>query len=160
MSISIEKLLRHMQWANQGIYRAVAELPDAALGSYLVNPEWTVAEILRHTATSNSWYFFRLTGGERVTLEEPKSMSELLSIADQLKIFDERLISLARENEKRVSVKWGEESYDFDFSTILSQSVHHSIEHRAQAVAALESRGFATIKLDNFDLWSFERSTR
>jgi uncharacterized damage-inducible protein DinB len=160
MSISIEKLLRHMQWANQGIYRAIAELPDQALGAYLVNPEWTVAEILRHTATSNSWYFYRLTGGERVTLEEPKSMDHLNEIADQLLVFDQRLIALAEESEHRVTVVWSDKSYEFDFSTILSQAVHHSIEHRAQAVAALESRGFTTIKLDDFDLWSFERSTR
>ncbi|MSW47772.1 MAG: hypothetical protein F2704_04835 [Actinobacteria bacterium] len=32
--------------------RLVIELPDEALGAYVVNPEWTVAKIIRHILSS------------------------------------------------------------------------------------------------------------
>jgi uncharacterized damage-inducible protein DinB len=41
-------------------------------------------------------------------------------------------------------------------STILSQSIHHATEHRAQLASALEAKGFMPVDLDELDLWSFE----
>ncbi|NDI24876.1 MAG: hypothetical protein EBY87_05040, partial [Actinobacteria bacterium] len=46
--ISVERLLKHMAWANQKVYSAAETLPDEAFGAYIVNPEWTVARILEH----------------------------------------------------------------------------------------------------------------
>ena len=41
----MHRALRHMAWANQQVYAAITTLPDEALGSYIVNSEWTAAEI-------------------------------------------------------------------------------------------------------------------
>ena len=49
-----------MAWANQKVYEAVMKLPDEALGSYIVNPEWTANKILRHICGGATWYVFRL----------------------------------------------------------------------------------------------------
>ena len=62
IEMGIEKLIKHMGWANQQIIKKLGELPDEALESYVVNPEWTVAEIIRHILSSADWYGFRLTG--------------------------------------------------------------------------------------------------
>ncbi len=43
-------------------------------------------------------------------------------------------------------------------STILSQSIHHATEHRAQIASALEAKGFKPVNLDDLDLWSYEIS--
>ena len=51
-------------------------------------------------------------------------------------------------HEKKVIKRWR--------STILSQSVHHATEHRAQIASALEAQGFVPVDLDELDLWSFE----
>jgi len=42
-------------------------------------------------------------------------------------------------------------------STILSQSIHHATEHRAQIASALESKGFTPVDLDELDLWAYEK---
>jgi uncharacterized damage-inducible protein DinB len=44
-------------------------------------------------------------------------------------------------------------------STILSQSIHHATEHRAQIASALEAKGFKPMDLDELDLWAFEIET-
>ena len=45
-------------------------------------------------------------------------------------------------------------------STIITQAVHHATEHRAQAISALEARGYKAVNLDDFDLWAYEIATR
>ena len=44
-------------------------------------------------------------------------------------------------------------------STILSQSIHHATEHRAQIASALEAKGFKPVDLDELDLWAYEIET-
>lgn len=53
MTISLQRALEHMAWANQEIYKLIAELPDEALDAYATDPEFTVREILRHIASSS-----------------------------------------------------------------------------------------------------------
>jgi uncharacterized damage-inducible protein DinB len=60
MSISLERALAHMSWANQEIFNLIADLPDHALDSYATDPEWTVREILRHISAASGGYAFRL----------------------------------------------------------------------------------------------------
>ena len=40
-------------------------------------------------------------------------------------------------------------------STVLSQMVFHSAEHRAQIVAALDKHGVRDINLDEFSVWGY-----
>ena len=53
--------------------------------------------------------------------------------------------------EKKLVKRWR--------STILSQSIHHATEHRAQLASALEAKGFKPVDLDELDLWAFEMDT-
>ena len=39
MTISLERALRHMAWANQKVYDAVEFLPEESLKSFVVNEE-------------------------------------------------------------------------------------------------------------------------
>ena len=48
MTISLERLLKHMAWANQETIKHLKTLPEAALSAYATNPEWKVSEIIRH----------------------------------------------------------------------------------------------------------------
>ena len=41
-------------------------------------------------------------------------------------------------------------------STIITQAIHHATEHRAQAVCALEVKGFRAVNLDDYDVWAYE----
>jgi uncharacterized damage-inducible protein DinB len=66
------KLLMHMAWANHEIFTKVSELPDEALDAYAVNPDWTAREIVRHIASSATWYGWRLLDKSNFT-ENQKS---------------------------------------------------------------------------------------
>jgi uncharacterized damage-inducible protein DinB len=83
-------------------------------------------------------------------------MTELVELANKLKSYDSQLLALAAESDADVILKRAEGDLTRKRSTILSQSVHHATEHRAQAVAALEFSGYKSINLDDYDLWSYE----
>lgn len=161
MTISLQRALEHMAWANQEIYKLIAELPDEALDAYATDPEFTVREILRHIASSAGGYASRLEGIENVVLEQPKNMAELREIAKVLATNDARLLKLVGLEDQPITyTREDGQTVTWMRSTIITQAVHHSIEHRAQAVSALEARGFKKVDLDDFDVWGYELSLR
>jgi uncharacterized damage-inducible protein DinB len=164
-----EKLLRHMAWANQEILSKVADLPDEALGAYVVNPEWTVREIARHIASSATWYGWRLLDKSKFTEEEtqawqvtldlteiqPATAADIQVTLDYLKVADAALLAAAQLPEGDNFIEREGKTIVRKRSTIISQAIHHATEHRAQLVAALEARGFTSINLDDYDLWAY-----
>ena len=161
MTISLERLLKHMAWANQKTIEHLMTLPPEALQAFATNPEWKVAEIIRHIVASGNFYVYRITGSAPtdrnenevfpVTAEDLVSLSKRALLVDQSLLECEKLEDIQVEflnHEKKVVKRWR--------STILSQSVHHATEHRAQIASALEAKGFTPVDLDELDLWSFE----
>ena len=145
-----------MSWANKEVYKLIAELPDAALDAFATDPEWTVREILRHIAAASGGYAYRLDGIENQPLEQPKNMAELLEITKTLEITDARLIKLVELEDESIEVIRDGKTIHWMRSTIITQAVHHATEHRAQAISALEARGYKAVNLDDFDLWAYE----
>ena len=161
MTISLQRALEHMAWANQEIYKLIAELPDEALDAYATDPEFTVREILRHIASSSGGYASRLEGKESEVLEQPKNMAELREIAKVLATNDARLLKLVGLEDQSITYRREDgQTVNWMRSTIITQAVHHSIEHRAHAVSALEARGYKKVDLDDFDVWGYELSQR
>ena len=158
-----------MAWANEGILTKVSELPDEALDSYVVNPEWTAREIARHIASSATWYGWRLLDKSGFTEEDnqmwqkkldlteipPATSNDVLTTIAYAKAADSVLLEAARQPEGDVEREWKGAIIIRKRSTILSQAVHHATEHRAQLVSALEYKGFTTINLDDYDLWNY-----
>jgi uncharacterized damage-inducible protein DinB len=154
--ISLERILKHMSWANQEIFSNVCKLEDKALQAFISDPNWNVGEILFHITDSAGWYVYRLTNLLAEQLVAPKNMAELTELTNKLKSYDSKLLALAAEPDSDVILKRAEGDLKRKRSTILSQSVHHATEHRAQAIAALEFAGYKAINLDDYDLWSYE----
>lgn len=163
MTIGIERLLKHMAWANQETIKHVQTLPEEALKSFATNPEWFVAEILHHIVDSGDHYAFRISG--KVALTKPgepciadiEKISDLSRLAEQASIVDAALLECAKLDDIQLEF----ENYSGNLvkrwrSTILSQAIHHATEHRAQLAAALEAQGFKPVNLDDLDLWSYE----
>lgn len=163
-------MLKHTAWANQEIIGKINELPKEALDAFAVNPDWTVGKILRHIASASNWYVWRLLDKESFTADERAFWDARLKVADEeapmmlditnvlaiLKDSDAWLLEQSLLPDADVAREFRSEEHVFKRSTILAQAVHHATEHRAQAVAALELRGFASINLDDFDLWSMD----
>lgn len=167
--MDMDKLLRHMAWANQEIIGSLVTLPNQALDAYVVNPEWTVREISRHIASSATWYGWRLLDRSRFTdqenaewqskLEEteipPVTSADVPILLDRLRKADAELLKASALPEGDVKREWEGRNIIRRRSTIISQAIHHATEHRAQLVSALEHKGFVTVNLDNYDLWNF-----
>jgi uncharacterized damage-inducible protein DinB len=161
MTISMDQILKHMAWANQRVYAQIATLPDEALTAYAINPEWHVGEILRHIASSSDWYGYRLTGRQYEDFDAPTTMAGLKEIAAMLVRFDADLLEYSKDPDADVEfVHRSGEKVTRRRSTIVSQAVHHATEHRAQAVSALEAKGFMLVNLDDYDVWGYEISLK
>jgi uncharacterized damage-inducible protein DinB len=160
MAINLEPLMLHMAWANQAIFNEIAKLPDDALEAYVKNEEWQVSVILLHIAKAANSYGCRLNGANFSSFEFPEKMSDIKKLAEMLKESDAELLNLSKAPDRVIEVNREGVITHWQASTILSQAIHHATEHRAQAIAALEFRGFKAPNLDDYDVWAYELSTK
>ena len=156
MTISIDRPLRHMSWANQKIYAACALLPEEALDAYIVNPEWSARQILQHILSGADWFVYCLGIADWSEIPTPKSVSDISALAERLESCDAQILTAAGLEDELLSFREGEREVKVLRSTLLSAAILHSAEHRAQLMDAIESRGFKAIDLDSIDLWTFE----
>ena len=150
-----------MGWANQKTIEHLITLPPEALQAFATNPEWKVSEIIRHIVESGNFYAFRISGNfpaEKFAEDfQPSSHEDLSVLLTKAKAVDAALLSCESLEDVQLEFK----NYAGEYvkrwrSTILSQSIHHATEHRAQIASALEAKGFAPVDLDALDLWSLE----
>ncbi len=160
MPISMDRALRHMSWANQRVYSAFSTLPDEALDSYIVNPEWTARRLLQHIVASADWYVYCLGIASWNEIPEPQIIADLAPLAVRLKKFDEQIQSANELDDELLTFKDEVGNTQVYRSTLLAEAVLHATEHRAQLMDAIESRGFSAITLDSIDLWAFESFER
>lgn len=160
MSATTMRLLHHMAWANQRVYEAVKDLPDLALGAYIVKAEWTAGRILQHIVGGADYLVFCLTEAPMRERRLPESMTDLNSLQEQLTEFDSKILSQSELPDVYITIKAKEGSWEALRSTILAQAITHAAEHRAQLIDALEFKGFSPISCDDLDLWRFESFER
>jgi uncharacterized damage-inducible protein DinB len=160
MSATTKRLLRQMAWANQRVYDAVKELPDLALGAYIVNDKWTAGRILKHIVSGADQYSFCLTGTPCGDIKLPESMADLNLLQKQLAEFDTKISSQSELPDEYLTITEDDGIWQTHRSTILAQAIYHAAEHRTQLIDALESKGFSPVSLDDLDLWKFESFER
>jgi uncharacterized damage-inducible protein DinB len=152
----LDRLLRHMAWANQSLIATLGSLDDSALGLSAPRNEWTVAMTLVHIVDAAAGYAQRLLDGPVLDdTPPPGRVSDLAAVAAACATHDARLrdaavipdgwVEYIREGEVRRRMR----------STILAQSIHHATEHRAQIAEALATNGIRAVDLDELDLWSY-----
>jgi uncharacterized damage-inducible protein DinB len=166
MAISMDRMLGHMAWANAKTITHLQTLPEEALSAYATNPEWHVAEIIHHIVDSGDHYAFRISGIPALTkpgnpcIEDVLAIADLARIKDQAAIVDKALLDCVNLDDIKIEFKnYSDNLVKRWRSTILSQSIHHATEHRAQIASALEAKGFKPLDLDELDLWSYEIET-
>ena len=159
--ISLDLLLKHMQWANKEIYSEVAKLDSEVLDYYVIDPEWKIKTILLHIAkASNNYGQFvnGVTETEPLELEEPSSSDDIKVLTDKLYEIDQGLIDNQGIGDVDLTIKMRSGVKEHKSSTIFSQMVFHAAEHRAQVVAALDRHNVRSINLDDYDVWSYIRA--
>ena len=153
-------MLRHMKWANQQIFSHISQLPDEALNSFVTKSDWQVSQILMHIVGAADKLVFRLNQRPFSQVSKPQTMQDVKELAKKLAKYDDELIELGKLSDQIIEINREGEISHWQASTILSQAVHHAIEHRCQAVTALEFKGFKAPDLDDYDVWGYELSTK
>ena len=159
--ISLDLLLKHMQWANKEIYSEVAKLDSEVLDYYVIDPEWKVKTILLHIAKASNNYGQFVSGvteTKPLELEEPSSSDDIKVLTDKLYEIDKGLIDNQGIGDVDLTIKMRSGVKEHKSSTIFSQMVFHAAEHRAQIVAALDKHNVRSINLDDYDVWSYIRA--
>lgn len=144
MTISMNRLLGHMAWANAKTITHLQTLPEGALSAFATNPEWHVAEIIHHIVDSGDHYAFRISGIPALTqsddpcIDDVKEIADLARLKEQAAIVDKALLECVKLDDIQIEFMNYEDKLVKRWrSTILSQSIHHATEHRAQLASAL-----------------------
>ena len=152
---SLDRLLRHMAWANATLIAQLADLPDSALALASPRNEWPVARILNHLVSAAGGYAMRLEGGPRLASTTPPTVAaELAALAARCAGFDARLRVQAALPDGTAAYA-GPDEVVRARSTVVGQAIHHATEHRAQIAGALSTNGIDAIDLDALDLWAY-----
>ena len=166
MTISMDRLLLHMAWANQKTISHLQTLPEESLKAFATKSDWFVAEIVHHIVDSGDHYAYRISGVPAITqpgdpcIAEVSGLADLARIKEQAANVDKALFDCVQLDDIELEFKNGEGNQVKRWrSTILSQAIHHATEHRAQIASALEAKGFTPPDLDDLDLWSYEIET-
>jgi uncharacterized damage-inducible protein DinB len=153
---TLDRLLRHMAWANAGLIDRLKTLPDGALALAAPGNEWTVAMILDHLVGAAGGYAERLGAGPLPPdTHPPTTVGELDAIAAACATYDARLREAAGATEGMAEYVREGEVRRRARSTILAQAIHHATEHRAQIAEALATNGVRAVDLDELDLWAY-----
>jgi len=151
----LDRLLRHMAWANASMFERLVGLSDEALGLSSPRNEWTAGMILGHFVDSAGGYASRLEGVPRqARIEPPTTIAALAGLAASCAAFDARL-------RVQAAVPDGPSSSPNPAnpvrarSTVVAQAIHHATEHRAQVAGALAANGIDAVDLDDLDVWAF-----
>jgi uncharacterized damage-inducible protein DinB len=155
---TLDRLLRHMAWANAQLVARLLEQPFDALALTAPHNEWSAGRILAHLFNAATGYATRLVGVPRPPdVETPTSTAELADLGVRLRDIDARLRLQATEPDVPIRHQKRPDEEDLR-STILAQAIHHATEHRAQIAGALSTNGNDAIDLDAIDLWEFARA--
>src|SRR6478735_11999844 len=89
---TLDRLLRHMAWANATMFDWLGRLSDEALGLSSPRNEWTAGMILAHLVDSAGGYASRLEGVPRqARIAPPPTIAGLADLAASCAAFDARL---------------------------------------------------------------------
>lgn len=152
----LDRLFRHMAWANQFLFEQLTSVPEEALALTAENDEWSVAAITMHFVRSAGFYVARVSGGAMHTdFKTPSTQEDLLDLARRCGEFDAQLRELAAMPEGMTTFVREGKTIHRARSTILGQSIHHATEHRAQIADVLSLHGVRAIDLDAMDVWAY-----
>ena len=150
-----EKLLLHMAWANQFVLGKLGELTDDDWKLTLTEDDWSVQELTNHLVLAAGGYAERVSGISVSTGAKQKVKIPLEKLKEYCAAADGILrVESHRPDGVNTYVRDGV-NIERSRSTIISQSIHHATEHRAQISDTLKVHGIRILDLDEIDLWAF-----
>ena len=159
--VTLNRLFRHMNWANNQLFTQLSKLPEEALNYSAWNPEWTVAKIAKHIVIAQGRFISRLQKQDPLPESEfPATNNGMNELAIKSLENDQKLQNfLDLPDEMLTFIRYGE-TVSYLTSSVLAQVIHHATEHRAQIADILAFNKMDVINLDSLDFWTFERFER
>ncbi len=155
MDVIIDRLFRHLAWANAYVFDQIANQSDASLKLTAPNDDWSVGEILKHITAAAGRYADLLDNNGSTPTEVPTTSAEVRALKELSAISGARLRAAAKSPVGFVEVQREGRTIRRNRETILSQMIHHATEHRAQIAGIFANHGMKVVDLDAIDLWSF-----
>lgn len=144
-----------MAWANQHVLEKLGQLNDEDWKLRLTKEDWTVQELANHIVLAAGGYAHRVGGTAVSTGLDQKMVIPLLDLQKYCAAADEILrVESHKSDEINTYVRDGR-NIERSRSTIISQSIHHATEHRAQISDTLKVHGIRILDLDEIDLWAY-----
>lgn len=156
---TLDRMLRHMAWANADVFARLSKLPDAALALTAPGSEWSVGAIAHHLVTAAENYAQRLHGDPRAEKRpEPATAADIAELGAALAEADARLLHASTQPGDQVLewVSMAGNEIAVPRWTLVNQAVHHATEHRAQIAGTLAAHGTNAIDLDAIDVWTYQ----
>ena len=154
---TLDRLLRHMAWANAALFDTLAAGSDEDLALAAPRNEWPAGRILAHLVGAAARYAARLEGLARPDEEPPvTAVAELADLKTRCAAYDARIRAQAAlpDGPAQLCRTWTPIVWRA-IDRRSRQAIHHATEHRAQIAGALATNGIDTIDLDALDLWAF-----
>ena len=144
-----------MSWANQFVFDKLGQLTEEDWKLRLTKEDWSVQELANHIVLAAGGYAHRVSGIAVSTGLDQKMVIPLPDLQKYCAKADEILrIESHKSDEINTYVREGK-NIERSRSTIISQSIHHATEHRAQISDTLKVHGIRILDLDEIDLWAF-----
>ena len=150
-----EKLLLHMAWANQYVLASLEGLSDSDWQLKLTSEDWSIQELANHIVLAAGGYAQRVSGNAISTGLNMSMVIPLAQLQEYCSKADEVLrIESHKSDSVDTYIREGR-SVERSRSTIISQSIHHATEHRAQISDTLKVHGIRILDLDEIDVWAY-----
>ena len=144
-----------MSWANQFVLDKLGQLTEEDWKLRLTKEDWSVQELANHIVLAAGGYAHRVSVIAVSTGLDQKMVIPLPDLQKYCAKADEILrIESHKSDEINTYVREGK-NIERSRSTIISQSIHHATEHRAQISDTLKVHGIRILDLDEIDLWAF-----
>lgn len=159
--VTLNRLFRHMTWANNQLFTQLSELPESSLSYAAWNPEWTVGKIANHIVIAQGRFISRLRKEAPMPEDEFPLTTEGMKALTAKSLENDRILQtfLDAPDEMLTFIRYGE-TVSYLTSSVIAQVVHHATEHRAQIADIMAVNKMDVINLDDLDFWSFERFER
>lgn len=146
-----------MAWADDKLFAFLESLPNEAWSAKATEDDWDVVHLAFHLVASADWYRYEL-GGQLQFTEEPSSIAEVKALRATWREINEFLVAQSELDDGLVS--WTEECQTDSAlrSSVLTQAILHSVEHRTQIIAALKAAGVSAPDLEDFSVWAYPAS--
>ncbi|MSY56449.1 MAG: hypothetical protein F2640_05040 [Actinobacteria bacterium] len=150
-----EKLLLHMGWANQFVLAKLEGLNEDDWQLKLTSEDWSIQELANHIVLAAGGYAYRVSGEWVYSNLEQEMVIPLADLQKYCGQADEILrVQAHKADSVDTYMRDGQKSFR-SRSTIISQSIHHATEHRAQISDTLKVHGIRILDLDEIDVWAY-----